>query len=122
MDIEELREAVEASGRGPGRRFAAELRADLVRASHALWMSGEPLADIADALGIHVATVTRYLDEEVDLTEEASDLCLPSGLVPIAITQSAVATTTALRVTTPDGFVLDGLDVEDAATLIRALR
>lgn len=121
MDIEELREAVEASGCGPGRKFSAALRAELVRASHALWASGEPLADIADALGIHVATVTRYLDEDVEETE-VSDLRLPSaGLVPISITESAVATT-GLRVTTPDGFVLDGLDVEDAATLIRALR
>ncbi len=67
--------------------------------------------------------MTRYLDEEVEAAEdEVSDLRLPSsGLVPISITESAI-TTTGLRVTTPDGFVLDGLDVEDAAALIRALR
>ena len=60
MDIEQLRAAVDAAGpREPGRRFSPELRQQLIAATHRLWASGEALADIADALGIHVKTATR---------------------------------------------------------------
>jgi len=89
MDIEELRIAVKATGPPvPGRRFSAELRRDLVPATHRLWASGEALADIADLLGIHVATATRYLDIAVedDGAQDETVAELPAlGLVPLEI-------------------------------------
>ena len=124
MDIEELREAVEVSGpRAPGGRFSAELRSRVVRATHVLWGSGAALVDIGDELGVHVKTVTRYLAEEVEAEEvdEVQDLAPGGGLVPVSIAETAFGETT-VRVTTPDGFVVDVLDVADAAGLIRALR
>ena len=124
MDIEQLREAVEAAGpRAPGRRFSPELREALICATHRLWRGGEALADIADALGIHVGTATRYLDEPLeDDADEEVVAALPSpGMVPLEIPVSSLGAST-LRLTTPDGFVVDGLDAEAAAALIRALR
>lgn len=125
MDIEQLRAAVDAAGpREPGRRFSSELRQALIGATHRLWASGEALADIADALGIHVQTATRYLDVPVDDDgdnyEEVAELPAP-GLVPMEIPLGEVVGG-GLRVTTPDGFVVDGLDIDAAAALIRALR
>ena len=88
------------------------------------WSSGEPLADIADALGIHVATVTRYLDEviedEADGEEEMTELPSP-GLVPLELPLASLGGP-SVRVTTPGGFVVDGLDADAAAALILALR
>ena len=125
MDIEELRIAVEATGpRVPGRRFSPELRRELIRATHRLWASGEALADIADVLGIHLATATRYLDIAVEDDGEQDEMVaeLPaSGLVPLEIPLTEFGTA-SVRVTTPGGFMVDGLDLDAATALIRALR
>ena len=93
MDIEQLRAAVEAAGpRVPGRRFSPELREALIRATHRLWGSGEALADIADGLGIHLQTATRYLDVPVELEcdeDEVAELLAP-GLVPLDLPLSGL--------------------------------
>ena len=125
MDIEQLRAAVDAAGpREPGRRFSPELRHQLIAATHRLWASGEALADIADALGIHVQTATRYLDVPVEDGgadhEEVVELAGP-GLVPMEIPLGELVGG-GLRITTPDGFVVEGLDVDAAAALLVALR
>ena len=132
MELSELRAAVEAAGpRGPGRKFGPELRHALVQTTQALWGEGEALADIADALGIHARTAARYLDEEVEqggpeAEREAGDGTEPMGLAPAGFVELAVSPgapwTPPVRVTTPEGFVVEGLDAESAAQLIRGLR
>ena len=123
MDIEELRAAVDAAGpSAPGRRFSPELRQQLVVATHRLWESGEALADIAEALGVHVATATRYLDEAVEVEADNAEVELDhGGLVPVSVPITSLGAP-ALRLTTPEGFVVEGLDVVTLAELIRALR
>ncbi|MEO0322616.1 MAG: hypothetical protein AAF447_06645 [Myxococcota bacterium] len=130
MELSELRAAVEAAGpRGPGRKFAPELRRALVQTTQALWADGAALADIADALGIHARTAARYLDEEVARGEDADVTAVgpgavalaPAGFVEVAVAPQATWAS-PVRVTTPDGFVVEGLDVEAAAQLIRGLR
>jgi len=125
MDIKQLRAAVDAAGpREPGRRFSPELRHQLIAATHRLWGSGEALADIADALGIHVQTATRYLDVPVEDGgadhEEVAELPA-AGLVPMEIPLGELVGG-GLRITTPDGFDVDGLDVDTAVALLLALR
>jgi len=74
MDIEQLRAAVGNAGpREPGRRFSPELRRRLIGATHRLWASGEALADIADALGIHVQMATRYLDVPIETDDDEDE-------------------------------------------------
>jgi hypothetical protein len=124
MDIEQLRKAVEAAGpRAPGRWFSPELREALIRTTHQLWRGSEALADIADALGIHVGTATPSLDEPFadDANEEVITELPSPGLVPLEIPVSSLGGST-LRLTTPDRFVVEGLDAETAAALIRTLR
>lgn len=133
MEVSELRAGVDAAGpRAPGRKFAPELRRALVQATQALWAEGEALADIADALGIHLRTAARYLDEEVEPDEDAeaggttaesleAARLAPAGFVEVEVSSRAMWTP-PVRVTTPDGFVVEGLDADAAAQLIRGLR
>lgn len=129
MDLAELRAQVGASGpKAPGRRFPAELRARLVGTAQRLWSAGQTVADIADALGVHPRTVARYLHESV------ADGIAESGpvddgvvddepsLVPVVFPATPMSSFGgSLRVTTPEGFVVDGLDVAGVVALLRAL-
>jgi hypothetical protein len=92
-----------------------------------MWQAGEALADIADALGIAPGTAARYLDAPVDedvgtvKDDSGQESSLPPGaLVPITITESLCGPS-SIRVTTPSGYVVEGLDVEAAVELLRAL-
>ncbi len=124
MDIKELRRAVDASGaRQPGRRFSRELKEKLVATIQQLRSSGEKVVDIAEALGVNASTVARYLKEESGGGDGAEGpVARPEGgLVPVEITGRR-ARRSGVQVTTPDGFVVDGLDIEEAVKAIRALR
>lgn len=130
MELAELRAQVGASGaRAPGRRFPAELRAQLVWTAQRLWSAGQTVADIADALGVHPRTVARYLHEPVvesAVEEDPVDGVVVGGdepaLVPVVFPTTPMSSFGAsLRVTTPEGFVVDGLDVAGVVALLRAL-
>ncbi|MCA9617785.1 MAG: hypothetical protein KC731_02115 [Myxococcales bacterium] len=69
--------------------------------------------EIADALGVPLQTLRRWRTEK----DEA-----PAALVPVAVVDERVARSAApLTIVTPTGFRIEGLEVEEAAALLRAL-
>lgn len=111
VDTDELRRQVEAHGpRGRGRRFPAELRAELVEAVHQLRAEGRTWKGIGDALGVTPQTVRRWS------VERAAD----APLVPVEIAAGRERED-GLVVVSPHGYRVEGLSLEQAAALLRAL-
>ncbi|MEL6189459.1 MAG: helix-turn-helix domain-containing protein [Myxococcota bacterium] len=109
-DITSLRLRVAALGPSrPGRRIPEDLRGELRLACAAL---ADQLTqrEIAEAFGLSLGTVQRWLRGAVPV---------PASMVPVEIVESAPS---ALRLVTPRGFVVEGLNPATAAELLRYLR
>ncbi|MEM9864871.1 MAG: helix-turn-helix domain-containing protein [Myxococcota bacterium] len=105
--MKELREAVEQARAGKRRgRFTKELKGQLQRAMKKLHSSGVTHGAIATTLGVSTQTVQRYLKRDEVVVR------------PVRVT--ALSEPRVLR--TPDGYEASGLDVDEMARLIRALR
>ena len=111
MNTKKLRAEIQHITRPDGRRhFSKELRAKVKSAVRSLKRSGASQVKIAEALTISQMTVGRYLRDESSTK--------PSAVRPVSV---AVRDASASKVTTPSGFEVEGLDVEDIVTLIRSL-
>lgn len=103
-----LRAEVEALGPSrPGRHFPPALRARLRAAARRLARSHKH-REVADALGIAPETVRRWCLGSAEAEE-------PVALVPVEVDRVVAK---GLRLVSPRGFVLEGLDVETAAELL----
>ena len=110
MDTSGLRAEIERFAKATGgRRFGADLRARLKSAAVSLKRAGTSQTKIAESLGISQVTVGRYLREPDAFSGSAAAR-------PVAVT-----TTSMTKVTTPSGFEVEGLDVDDIVALIRRL-
>ncbi len=108
MDTAKLRAEIQRITRPDGRRhFSKELRARVKAAVVSLKKTGASQVKIAETLTISQMTVGRYLRDEA-----------PTRIRPVSV---AVKATQVSKVTTPSGFEVEGLDVEDIVTLIRSL-
>lgn len=120
-DFERLRERVADLGAGADRRFPAVLRDDLVAAIARQRSAGVHCARIAETLGISLSTVRRWSPgsaashrrkRRAPKSESAS-----RALVPVAETRVAAG----IAVVAPSGIRIEGLDVESAIQVARAL-
>ena len=118
---ERLRQEVAAElVTGPGKRWRcpAGLKSRIVSYARVCRERGEPLLDISNRLGLVESTLARWL--RTDRKE------LAAGFRPVSIVAAdehhEVETKSgALRLTTPAGYRIDGLDAQTLAFLLRVV-
>ncbi len=97
-------------------RCSSNLRARVVAYAGACAAEGEAHGSIAARLGVVQSTLSRWIRE----AEECETGFRPVAIVP---SERAVAepTSTSLRLVTPRGFVVEGLEAELLASLLQVL-
>jgi transposase-like protein len=109
-----------AMGLGQKWRCPFELREEIVAYAVMCRETGEALAPISERLGLIESTLARWLRQRRKKEE------VLRGFRSVAIVPSAEIQRTTharqLRLTTADGHVIEGLDLESAAYLLQALR
>lgn len=113
--------AAQRAKRGAGRwRCPADLRARTVAYAVACNADGESHARIASRLGIRQRTLSRWIAR----WRRSDPVVRPVAIVPSVRRASAPVTASAsspLRLVTPRGFVVEGLDAGQLASLLRIL-
>jgi transposase-like protein len=126
-DADEVRElAQEIAWRraaAPMKKWRApvELRIRVVEYGRRCLVAGEPVVDIAGRLGMVESTLYRWLRRAA---AEGRPGLSQVAIVPVAdgpIGEVVGGRAAALRLTTPRGYVVEGLDIETVATLLREL-
>jgi hypothetical protein len=107
-EIRKLRAALARRESGRGRRFTPELRRQISGVGRRLRDEGVSWSRIGAALGLPTATVRRLCDGDAP------------GFARVEVVDNAV-TAVGLVVVTPNGFRVEGLDADGAATLLRQL-
>ncbi len=111
-DVRRLRAEVDALGPGGrGRRIPSQLRLRLVAAAKPLRRQGLSLTAVADRLGVTAVTIQRWCSEEPRANEQV-------GVVPVHLQPSAQS---PCVVVSPDGWRVEGLSVQEAASLLKAV-
>ena len=104
-----LRRALEAHGPGPGRKYDAALKSEVIRHARTQHAQGQSWAMIATELSMRVGTLQGWcVDEE------------PHAMRPVEIVAEAQAR--SLTVVTASGARVEGLTLDEAAALLRALQ
>lgn len=116
MDTQDLRDEVARAGTDEGRRFDPELRERLVAAARELSRRGMRRVEIAESLGISASTVTRYLRLE-GATEDVGD----AVMVEVVHDFRSGSLPPSKSVTTPGGFRVEGLALDEVVSLLEAL-
>jgi hypothetical protein len=114
MDRELLalrRELAQHEG-GRGKRYEPELRARLITWLARRRKAGMSLAAVASELSLPMNTVARW----------ASAAKQSTALVPVTVVEEPVASPSTIRVVSPEGFIVEGLTLQEIAVLLRALR
>ncbi len=118
-ELSELRRALADQGpRGPGRRVPRLLRERVLVATRQRRAGGASVATLAEALGLSVETLRRWLGTDVEGQPRAGH---PRPM-PVAVIGDAAQSRGALSLVTPSGFRVEGLSVETAAELLARLR
>lgn len=100
---------------GRGRRYCPRARRLAVEYCRERRRSGRPFSEVADALGVHVATLGRWLEADA---EEASQ---SPRFHPVALTEpTPSAESPALSVTLPSGLRVEGLELSQVIELAKA--
>lgn len=120
----EFRRAVAARNRGEGvkrRRFGADLRARAVALAAAMRREGQPWQSIASELEVNATLLQKWCEQGtgapfvlVELEEQGKTTKSGAGVGDRQVGG-------ALRLCTPSGYVIEGLDVVAAAELLRRL-
>jgi hypothetical protein len=114
MDVKGLRREVERLGAPrPGRRFPEDLRQRLVAAVLELREEGLGWLVIGDALGITGETARRWHGRTRSRRE--------SRMVPVEV-EDEEDELDGVVIISPSGYRIEGLSVDEAAELLRALR
>lgn len=111
-----LRHALRSANRvGVGRGYPKTLRERVVAYTRRATAVGRSRADVADALGLSLATLTRWASPAVPAA--------PTFRPVVVATEPARAVATGgVAVVLPGGVRVEGLSVEQAAELCRRLR
>lgn len=109
-ELADLRRSVQGHEGGRGKRYPAELRLRLRRWVRRRRGEGASAAAIAAELSLPLSTVSHW----------ASSRSQPTALVPIEVVPDPRPSRT-LRVLSPSGFAVEGVTVEEAASLLRLL-
>jgi len=113
-DLRTLRRALTSRRRGRGRLPTA-LRAPALAYARRRRRDGAGVAAIAAELGLCSETIRRW-------TRGPMAAVAPAGLVPIEVVADDTPAPRALTLHSPSGFRIDGLSLDEAAALLRALR
>ena len=87
-----------------GRRYSAKARRLAVQFCRERRRAGRPFSEIADALGVHVATLGRWLEADVDEAAPQKPRFHPVALAEPLPPQAS----SALSVTLPSGLRIEG--------------
>jgi hypothetical protein len=114
----DLRRELALLERGRGKRYPAGLQRRIVAWARREIARGQSARELARRLAVHRGTLQVWLD----------DAAAASALVPVEVVAEPSAagwTTTRPRtvsVSSPSGFRVDGLTLDEAATLLARLR
>ena len=112
----QLRHALRTADRpGAGRGYPKALRARAVAYAQRAAAAGRPRADVAEALGLSLATLTRW-------AQPARPSAPAFRPVVVAPEPGRAAPAGSVAVVLPGGVRVEGLSVEQAAELCRRLR
>ena len=112
----------EEAARGLGKKWRCPsgLREEIVAYAVICRETGEALAPISERLGLIESTLARWLRQREKKNE------VLRGFRSVAIVPSGEIQRSTygpqLRLITPDGHVIEGLDLESAAFLLKAIR
>ena len=110
----DLRRRMMALGRRTrGARIPDELRAEVIRYAMERRRHGDGVRTIAQALGVSPESIRRWTTPSTTGRTRA--------LVPIVVRSDSDAPTELLTLSAPGGYRVDGLTVDTAAALLRAL-
>ena len=110
-ELLKLRRALGKVERGSGKRYPRPLRDRLVTWTQKRLREGNSLSAITYALGVRSATLKKWT------TPRTRDV---DALVPVEVVAEPPAQR-GVSVTSPAGFRVDGLTLDEAATLLRVL-
>lgn len=109
-----------AMGLGQRWRCPSDLREEIVAYAERCREAGEALAPISERLGLVESTLARWL-RQLKTKDEVLRGFRSVAIVPSEETQRS-SFEGRLRLTTADGHVIEGLDLESAAYLLKAIR
>lgn len=105
------------SGRSKKWRCPGELRLRIVSYARVCRERGEPLGDIARRLGLVESTLARWLRTD----RKALAAGFRSVSIVPAVDEDQAAPAGALRLVTPRGYTVEGLDAPTLAFLLRVV-
>jgi hypothetical protein len=109
-----------AKGLGRQWRCPSDLREEIVRYALVCRETGEVLAPISERLGLIESTLARWPRQRREMEE------VRRGFLSVAIVRSdAIQPSTyepQLRLATVDGHIVEGLDVQSVAYLLKAIK
>jgi len=124
-ELKLLREEIDLLGpRSPSRRYPPEVKARIVEWVRAQREAGMGRVEVGENLSIPWQTLAQWL-RDVDVAGEAA---LGEQLQPVRVVEKLPRTvgsrkeSRVLTLRTPQGFAIEGLDVEAVAALLRRLR
>jgi hypothetical protein len=97
---------------GRGKRYEPDLRARLIAWVARRRKEGLSLAAVASELSLPMNTVARW----------ASPGKRSTALVPVTVVAEPESSPSTLRFVSPEGFIVEGLTLQEIAVLLRALR
>jgi transposase-like protein len=108
-----LRRRIAARDRGRGKRYPPELREQVTQWVQRQVAAGRTIRATADAIGVDPETARLWIRSTPKTRKRPV-------VVPVAVVSPANPPST-LSVVSPTGFRVDGLAIEAAAALLRAL-
>lgn len=131
FDVEALVAAIAEADRGRphGRKgFPKAVRKRATEYAVACRERGDTLLDIAARLGLRESTVSRWLRRRAKEGAPSPERPAAGRLLPVAVgarstrTGSAGSCGGSLRLITPGGYVVEGLELADLARLLEVLQ
>ena len=106
---DQIRRALAGLPPGRGRRFTSALCASIARYARGRVAEGASQSAVASELGVSQPVIGRALQ------------AAPDGLVPVRVIPGPKSSAVDMVVRTRDGLIIEGLDLDGLAGLIRAL-
>ena len=107
-ESQRLRDALSRVGRGRGKRVPGELRERVTAYARKRRQGGASLAQLAQETGLSQETLRRWCSEAAG-----------TALVPVHVVADAASR--PVVVVSPSGYRLEGLELDEAVAVLRAL-
>ena len=114
-ELRDLRRELAAIERGPGCRYAPDLRRRITDWARRATEDSATASAIASTLGLHPEAIRNWI---------ADDAATSTALVPIEVVAEVAPPARgarALRIVSPAGYRVEGLALDDVAALLRVL-